>query len=361
MIRTLASVTLPNNTVITNGGEGLLCMECHHSRQNAAVYASTTKGSIYFGPHEGPQADMLAGANGFDYGKIIPSSAHIHAVTNSCVTCHMQTVAKTDPAFLHAGGHTFKVMCDPDQDGITISLVAACQQCHGSAVTSFNFPLLDYNGDGVVEGVQTEVQHLLDKLSALLPPVGTVKSSLSINSTWTQPQLEAGYNWQFVNNDGSLGIHNTAYAVGLLKASMANLTGDANNDGLPDAWQTNYFGSLSNPAATPNAINNTNGIPNWMMYALGFDPTESGMMVPNGVVYDNVTALGDTNTVHIYTAAEVVFDTQAGNTYQIQAIGSLSGGWSNVGPAIPGTGNSISYLTPTRNNAQQFFRVVTAP
>ena len=74
-----------------------------------------------------------------------------------------------------------------------------------------------------------------------------VKSSLPISSTWTQPQLEAAYNWLFVNKDGSLGIHNTAYAVGLLKASIANLTGDANNDGLPDSWQTNYFGSISNP------------------------------------------------------------------------------------------------------------------
>ena len=37
--------------------------------------------------------------------------------------------------------------------------------------------------------------------------------------------MEASYNWQFVANDGSLGIHNTAYTVGLLKASIANLEG----------------------------------------------------------------------------------------------------------------------------------------
>ncbi len=117
------------------------------------------------------------------------------------------------------------------------------------------------------------------------------------------------------SNDGSLGIHNTAYAVGLLKASIANLTGDANNDGLPDSWQTNYFGSLSNPDAAPNAINNTNNVPNWMMYALGLDPTQSGITVPGGVVWmDGKTLVnsGVTNTIAIYTAAEIAFNTTSG-------------------------------------------------
>ena len=358
IIRTLAAVTLMDGTVITNAGEGLLCMQCHHSRQNAAVYAATSRGSAYFGPHEGPQADMLEGVNGFTYGQAIPSSAHANAVSNSCVACHMQTIASTDPAYLHAGGHTFENSYNGED------LVAACQSCHGAAVTTFDFPLQDYNGDGVIQGVQTEVQSLLNRLSTYLPPDNSVKSSLTITSTWTQPQLEAAYNWLFVEKDGSLGIHNTAYAVGLLKSSIANLTGDANNDGLPDAWQTNYFGSLSNPNAAPNAINNTNGIPNWMMYALGLNPTQSGITVPGGVVWMNGKTLvnsGVTNTIAIYTAAEVAFNTQLGSTYQIQAISSLSGGWQNVGNPLPGTGNSISYLTPTRNNVQMFFRVLHNP
>ena len=91
-----------------------------------------------------------------------------------------------------------------------------------------NFPLMDYDGDGVIDGVQTEVQHLLDKLALQLPPVGQAKSSLSIDATWTQPQLEAAYNYLFVQSDGSLGIHNMAYTVGLLKASIANLQATAN-------------------------------------------------------------------------------------------------------------------------------------
>jgi hypothetical protein len=354
MIRAMTSVTLPDSTVITNAGEGLLCMQCHQSRENAATYASTYASN--FGPHHGPQGDMLEGVNGYNYGQVIPSSAHA-SISNTCVTCHMQTLASSDPALLHAGGHTFEMSSSNEM------LVAACQQCHGPSVTTFNFPVADYDGDGVVEGVQTEVQNLLNKLSTLLPNSsgvvdGLVKSP-SPASGWTAPQLEADYNYQFVANDGSLGVHNTAYAVGLLKASIANLTGVSVAGGLPDAWAIQYFGSITSPAAAPNAINNTNGVPNWMMYALGLNPTQSGISVTNGIVWNDVTALGDTNTVHIFTAAEVVFDTQAGKTYQIQAIGALSGGWSNVGGPMAGTGKSISYLTPTRNNMQQFFRVVT--
>ncbi|HTS61561.1 MAG TPA: hypothetical protein VMH28_06030 [Candidatus Acidoferrales bacterium] len=222
LIRKLGPATLADGTKIATAGEGSLCMQCHQARQNASTYVDSTPGSAHFGPHDGPQADMLAGTNGYTYGQKIPSSAHQYVVKDTCVTCHMQTVATTDPAFLNAGDHTFKTTYAPAGKPAE-ELVAACQTCHGPDITTFDFSLFDYNGDGQIEGVQTEVQHLLDQLSTMLPPNNSVKTSLTIDSTWTKPQLEAAYNWQFVNNDGSKGVHNTAYAVGLLKASIANL------------------------------------------------------------------------------------------------------------------------------------------
>src|SRR5262249_55731940 len=125
LIRNLATPTLADGTQVTTAGEGALCMECHQSRQNASKYVDTTVGSAYWGPHEGPQADMLAGTNGYTYGQEIPSSAHQYAVTNTCVDCHMQTVAATDPAFLKAGDHTFKTTWAPDGKP-AVNLVAAC-------------------------------------------------------------------------------------------------------------------------------------------------------------------------------------------------------------------------------------------
>ncbi len=224
LIRTDVPVKLADGTTVSNAGEGALCMNCHQARVSGQTYAAATAGSTYFGPHEGPQADMLEGTNGYTYGQSIPTSAHAFVTQNTCVDCHMQTTAATDPAFLQAGGHTFKPSFTPAGSTTPVDLVGACQTCHGPEITTFNFPLLDYNGDGKIDGVQTEVQEMLDQLSAMLPPAGQPKTSLNIDATWTQPQLEAAYNWLFVTNDGSRGIHNTAYAVGLLKASIEDLS-----------------------------------------------------------------------------------------------------------------------------------------
>ena len=113
--------------------------------------------------------------------------------------------------------------------------------------------------------------------------------------------------------------------------------------------------------AAPNAINNTNGLPNWMMHSLGLDP-HSGLTAINGVVYVNgKSVISGTNTIAIYTAAEVVFNTQVGATCQIQGISGLTGSWQNISTNIPGTGGSISYLTLTRSNMKMFYRVVHTP
>jgi formate-dependent nitrite reductase cytochrome c552 subunit len=144
--------------------------------------------------------------------------------TNACIDCHMQTVASTDPAFMNAGDHTFSTTYTP-ATGPAEDLVGACQSCHGTQITSFNIPTFSFDGSGGIQGSQDQVQALLNQLSTFLPPNNQVKTSLSIDSTWTKQQLEAAYNWEFVNNDGSKGVHNLDYAVGLLQASIANLQG----------------------------------------------------------------------------------------------------------------------------------------
>jgi hypothetical protein len=385
-LRLSYNVVLSDGTAVTNAGAGGLCMQCHNSRNgsvtnmmvNYPLNLPNWAGGVGFGTHDSPQGDMLEGANGWTYGQTMPNSPHANVVSNTCVGCHMQTIASSDPAFTLAGGHTTK-MSYINSQGANVDVTYACTQCHGS-INTFNFPVADYDGDGVVEGVQTEVQNLLNKLSTLLPPVGyqsnpanyvadgKVKSSSTISRGWSQPNmpakfLQAGYNYQFVVNDGSLGVHNLAYTVALLKASIANLTGVSSTGGLPDAWVLQNFGSLTNAAAAPNAVNNAAGIPNWMMYALGLAPNAGFTVGNSGVIYfndDNIVN-GATNTIAIYKAAEIAFDTQVGTTYTIQGIDALSGNWQNISTNMPGTGGTISYLTPTRDNVQMFFRVVHTP
>jgi len=377
-VRTVADMTLMDTskpggaTVVTEGGNGKLCMQCHISRRDAVSYCETTAGSDRFGPHHGPQTDMLVGANAITYGKAIPSSAHNEVISDSCVTCHMQATANTSAEHLHAGGHTWNMAWDDGPSG-RVELVAACVVCHGDT-EGFDFKRKDYDGNGVIDGVQTEVKGLLSKLAIMLPPVGVPKpnhspTNIAINATWTKPQLKAGYNYLFVVEDGSYGIHNLSYAVGLLKASIADLNGDANSDGIADSWQLQYFGAdwANNPDAARNASPAGDGMPNWLKFSLNLDPHVAGVVVPDGVVWTSGNSIGGNegeilDTIHIYTAAEVAFPTVVGKTYQIQATSELSGGWQNIGVPIPGTGNVFSYLTPTRNKVKNFFRVaITTP
>ena len=378
LIRTLASVTFGDGTVITNAGEAQLCIACHHSRDGSATnnvvqYAlgnATWAGGSSFGPHDGPQGDMIEGVNAITYGKTFPSSGHRYTVTNLCVGCHMQATVSGNPDFLHAGGHTFEMKYSVTNNGVVsvVDKADICAQCHGP-LTTFNFPVEDYDGDGVINGVQTEVQNLLNNLSTLLPNAsgvvdGTVKTSLSTKTNWTQAQLKAAYNWQYVANDGSLGVHNAPFATGILKASIADLTGVSVAGGLPDAWEIQWFGSTTNANGAPNASAAGDGIPNWLKYALGLSPLVKGINVPGGVVWANGAGNvgGSIDTVQIYTAADITFNTVAGTSYQIQAINALGGTWSNVGSPIVATNTgAMSYLTPTRGTTQQYYRVVHNP
>src|SRR6185436_6350521 len=215
-----------------------LCMTCHHSRNGSAVTniynyqlgLPTWAGGSSFGPHDSTAGDMVEGVNAITYGKYIPSGSHSAVITNVCVGCHMQPVAPGDPAFTKAGGHTFSMTY---LDGTnTVDKVDVCVKCHG-AIEGFNFARKDYDGDGVIDGVQTEVQHLLDQLSRLLPNStyradgnyvadGLVKTP-SVKTNWPTKFLNAAWNWQFVDVEGSHGVHNAPYAVGVLKASIVDL------------------------------------------------------------------------------------------------------------------------------------------
>jgi hypothetical protein len=380
LIRLMSSATFGDGTVITNGGEGNLCMNCHHSRNGSAVTnvmnyplgLNTWAQGSSFGTHDGPQGDMLEGVNAITYGLAIPSSAHRLTVTNSCVGCHMQTIASTDPGFLLSGGHTFEMSYMVGTN--KVDQVGVCNQCHGG-ITNFNFPVEDYANVGTILGVQTNVQILMDQLSMLLPNkngiiTNVAQSSLSTTTNWTTLQLEAAYNWQFVKEDGSLGVHNAPFATGLLKASIATLTPLYETVSQPSAWDMEYFGSVTSSNASPDADPAGDGVPNWLKYALGLNPNvpDKGLVVSsNGVVYANGNLLGGntpTNALVISTAADISFDTVDGRTYQIQEVTALSGGWQNIGSPIVATNagtNSVSYLTPTAGNLQQFFRVVSSP
>lgn len=222
-LRKLDDVTLGNGEVVTFGGLGKLCMNCHKSRRNALEYVQEYH--RHYGPHLGPQADMLAGTNAVEYGKVVPSTTHNVAVSDGCVTCHMaDTPGKEEPGYLSVGEHTFAMMWDagtPDDPTDDVENVAACAGCHGEIETFDRRANADFDGDGAIEGVQTEVEGLMARLAVELPPIG--EPEVEVTEEYTPTQLMAAYNYLFVEEDGSYGIHNTKYAVGILKLALRDL------------------------------------------------------------------------------------------------------------------------------------------
>jgi len=216
-VRTLANVELMNGQVLEFGGNARICMQCHKGRQDAEYYVANTAGSSHFGPHYCAQSDMLAGSNAITFGRYIPSSTHRNALPNLCVDCHMATTpAAGQPGHDEVGEHTFAIVANGVEN------VTKCQGCHGP-ITSFSDiqARFDYDEDGTVESCKMEVEGLLEELGKLLPPLGD--PAVAIDKNYDLMQKKAAFNYQFVEEDGSKGMHNFQFTVGLLKTSIEAL------------------------------------------------------------------------------------------------------------------------------------------
>lgn len=223
-LRTTADVVLGDGEVVTDGGYGKLCMNCHKSRRDAKDYTSTVSYSSHYGPHHGPQADLLMGKNAPTFGVKLPSSPHGQAVENACVGCHMSPAHVDDLGnVILAGGHSFSMTFPNGDDN-----VAACVECHGE-LTSFGEKKYyfngnaDHDGDGVAEGLKEEVEGMLEELAMLLPPYDSNAVDISGTFEYSLAEATAAYNWFWVEEDRSFGVHNPAFAVGLLRVSIEAL------------------------------------------------------------------------------------------------------------------------------------------
>ncbi|MBE0556475.1 MAG: ammonia-forming cytochrome c nitrite reductase subunit c552 [Proteobacteria bacterium] len=205
-------------------------MNCHRGRYDVSKKVTTT--APYYGfsdrfyNHYSPQADMLFGKNGYEYNGLVigPSSVHLLYTQNSCVSCHMQK--RTNGSSVHSN-HEMRM----DSLGVT-DWVGVCQGCHSEITTSFEDKLAnaDYDNDGTVEAFTVEVEGLLETLKANLPldsetgePVNMAKDTLAVKD---RPDLVQGiWNYYFVKDEASHGIHNPAYTVALLRSAIYVITG----------------------------------------------------------------------------------------------------------------------------------------
>jgi hypothetical protein len=227
-------------------GTGNLCVKCHQPRDmspkpdpaKTAAADSIVITTARWYPHYGMQGQMLMGEGGFkfpDYayqGNSIHSSAAI-IKQQGCPTCHMaEQVYPPNLGTGKAGGHTMNIRF-PGEGGGESTLLTGCKQsgCHASITTA------DFAGPSTAPvGAETAIEANLDTLLQLLaqrdwidttpnsPNFGLVKIPAS-GKLVIRPAVKAGavYNYFFVEHDMSKGVHNTRYALDLLRSSIAEL------------------------------------------------------------------------------------------------------------------------------------------
>jgi len=177
-----------------------LCGRCHQARPASPGLPNptSTADSINitnnrWGPHHGPQSNMLAGKGAFnDAGFGGPT----HAPKISCMGCH-----GADAIGNYVGGHTLWMTSATTGDNITI-----CKTCHPSA-TSF-----DISGD------QTAINGLYQTLKGDLVAFNMLDSvnMVIIPKKYAQADLAVFWNFMLVYADGSKGVHNFPYTRDLL-------------------------------------------------------------------------------------------------------------------------------------------------
>jgi predicted CXXCH cytochrome family protein len=298
----------PAGTTLTGLKESATCIACHNGRDPVTDTGLT--------PHYLLGGAMLLGFNGVttfrNVAYSVDHSVHeqrLRAGTLGCATCHMADgPAPGEPGAGKVGGHTFNIKwnesggffctggidagqtctvdadcddlvegdglgaCDPaDPDYGFENVANTCAVCH-TGLTTFNLIAGgDYDGDGVVEGVQDETRGLMgivvDAIEAtgaqqivdaeghptfpywrvaqcvLGPTPGATCTSNSacgtggtcvtvINPAADRPVVEdAIWNWQFVYNSRDYGVKNTGYAIGLLQIAYKGVT----NQAVPNA------------------------------------------------------------------------------------------------------------------------------
>jgi hypothetical protein len=230
-LRATEPYTLKNGVVFDHGAANL-CVNCHHSRTNIAndIAGGDTLRNIpssRMGPHHGPQGDNLQGTHAFQFGSTAyPSTTHASVVRDACIGCHMGNPAQHDG--YDVGGHSFNMQFE-SHDGTNYTLIGVCTPCHSrygeSGVTKFDdWAPRDVDGDGTVEGIQTEFDNLADSLGVLLtkvinPSTGLFRTNVKV----TRGQQGAAYNWKIYEEDRSRGIHNPKFFEAMLKASISHM------------------------------------------------------------------------------------------------------------------------------------------
>jgi predicted CXXCH cytochrome family protein len=199
------------------------CIACHdpHANNNPAqlrkpvnescIDCHSIRPSGHSGLHSSHQGPMIKGEGGAELpGYTYRSSAH-SAIDSRCVQCHM--AAPEEQYKDKLGGHTFKVMYDNDTpDDVSDDVInqTGCIECHTGGVALQS-----------MHETQDEIRALLDELKSYLKLRADGRPLFQMDPSLSTTEADLHYNWYFVTNDNSFGVHNYLYSKDLLTASIA--------------------------------------------------------------------------------------------------------------------------------------------
>lgn len=225
-----------------------ICAQCHNDR-NASWRSSSRP------PHHSPQYNMILGTVGVLPSNAVPWSAThagsrfltnelraVIAVTNQCVTCHMQTEEyhAGPPATAADTGHTFEVesykaclgchqpLVDPELGEDSVAELVKFTQDYVDAEVSYTKHLLDMwatnSAPPEIAGYGALAWEYYNP-GTLSNPEGlpTIRGPVSSSDPAKDEQQyipdaikQARFNLYVVDYDGSTGVHNIWHALDLL-------------------------------------------------------------------------------------------------------------------------------------------------
>jgi hypothetical protein len=207
------------------------CMWCHKSLVDVTNYVTASnRMSTYWGPHEGPAADLFTGKGGYEYAGNTYVEIGPHQNNLSCVDCHMANV----PGNSDVPDHTFA----PNINTCTTS------QCHGAQPPQNGFDI--GGGQAAVEGLLTSIERAMNNLGWLTRGTGPLtdpdagggqvgdgnwNQDRAASVTLTAAQAGAMYNYFLCARAGGYGVHNPQYMKELLYDSYVAVTGNP-----PPGW-----------------------------------------------------------------------------------------------------------------------------
>ncbi len=163
-------------------------------------------------------------------------------------------------------------------------------------------------------------------------------------------------NTDFLTISNISGIHGGSWAVILSNIVWTNFNAartnfivsvlaDSNGNGLPDTWETAYFGSPT--GADRNLDSDNDGSKNWEEYTAGTDPT-------NPASYLRVQSISATG------GALISFNALAAKTYTIEYRDGIDAGvWNRLGDIVPRNVDWTATLTDPTPTTNRYYRIAT--